>query len=92
MPDTDRTYLLLYDYVEDMPERRTPHREAHLAHIQAQRDAGNIVMAGAFDPPVGGALVWRGVQRDAIEAFVAEDPYNRAGLITDWRVEAWAVR
>jgi uncharacterized protein YciI len=93
MADTDRTYLLLYDYVEDMLERRTPHREAHLARVQSQRDAGNIVMAGAFgDPPIGAALVWRGVEPDAIEAFVNDDPYNQAGLITAWRVEPWAVR
>jgi hypothetical protein len=26
-------YLLLYEYVDDMPERRRPYREAHLARI-----------------------------------------------------------
>jgi uncharacterized protein len=92
MADPETTYLLLYDYVGEMLERRTPHREAHLAAVQAERDAGHIVMAGAFgDPPSGAAIVWRGVDRNAIEAFVSDDPYNKAGLLTGWRVEPWAV-
>jgi uncharacterized protein YciI len=83
-------HLLLYEYVEDMAERRGPHREAHLARIQAERDAGRIVMAGALgDPPRGGAIVFRGVQPAAIEEFVTGDPYVQGGLVTGYRVERW---
>jgi hypothetical protein len=31
MADPESHILLLYDYVEDMLDRRMPHREAHLA-------------------------------------------------------------
>jgi uncharacterized protein len=93
MADEDRTYMLFYEYPEDMLERRTPHRDAHLAHVQGQRDAGLIVMAGPLgDPPTGAALVFRGVGPDSIEAFVRDDPYMKAGLVTDWRVQFWAAR
>ena len=52
MADDDRTYMLFYDYVDDMLERRSPYRDAHLAHVQSQRDDGRIVMAGPLgDPP-----------------------------------------
>ena len=82
--------LLVYDYVEDMLERRAPYREAHLARIRAERDAGRIVMAGALgDPPSGGATVFRGVDADWIEAWVAGDPYVEAGLVTGWSVRLW---
>lgn len=92
MADSETTYLLLYEYVDDVLERRPPHREAHLAAVQTARDAGHIMMAGAFgDPRSGAALVWRGVDRRAIEAFVTADPYNKAGLLTGWRVEPWSV-
>jgi uncharacterized protein YciI len=85
-------HLLLYDYVEEMLERRVPYREAHLAGVTAQREAGSVVMAGALgDPPTGAAIVFRGVDRDDIEAFVVGDPYVRAGLVTQWRVELWNV-
>ena len=49
MADEDRTYMLSYDYVDDMLERRTAHRDAHLAHVKSQRDAGHKRQAGA-DP------------------------------------------
>jgi uncharacterized protein len=93
MTDEDRIYMLQYQYVDNMLERRGPHRDAHLAHIQSQRDQGHIVMAGALgDPPTGGAIVFRGVGPDSIEGFVNDDPYMQAGLITDWRVQFWAAR
>jgi uncharacterized protein YciI len=89
MADPVPHYLLIYDYVPDMAERRGPHREAHLERIAAERAAGHLVSAGAFDPPTGAALVFRGVDREHVGAFLAADPYQRAGLITSWRVERW---
>jgi uncharacterized protein YciI len=83
-------HVLFYDYVEDMTERRGPYRQAHLDRIRAARDQGRIVMAGALgDPPHGGAIVFRDVEPDQIEAFAREDPYMKAGLIGDWRIERW---
>ena len=90
MSNPDQHHLLLYDYVEDIAERRAPHREGHLAAIRAEKDAGRVVMAGALgNPPVAGAIAFRGVDRDHIETFVNQDPYVRAGLVRSWRVEPW---
>jgi uncharacterized protein YciI len=86
-PETQ--YLLLYEYVPDMAERRGPHRGPHLERIKAEREAGHIDAAGAFDPPTGAAIVFTGVDREHVEAFAAADPYQRAGLITARRVERW---
>jgi uncharacterized protein len=88
--DQDVHHLLIYDYVDDMLERRGPYREAHLANIRAERDAGRVVMAGALgDPPSGGAMVFKGVALERIEAFVQADPYVTAGLVSSWRVKRW---
>jgi uncharacterized protein YciI len=93
MADQDRTYMLFYDYVDEILERRVPHRDAHLAHVQSQRDEGHVVLAGALgDPPTGAAFVFRGIGPDSIEAFVRDDPYMKAGLVKDWRVQFWAAR
>jgi uncharacterized protein YciI len=84
--------ILFYEYVEQMAERRAPHREAHLAHIGREHDAGRLVMAGALgDPPHGGALVFRDTSESEIETFVTSDPYVDAGLVTGWRIELWNV-
>jgi uncharacterized protein len=82
--------LLLYEYVDDMVDRRGPHREAHLQRIRAEREAGRIVMAGALgEPPSGGAIVWRGVTAEQVEQFVLADPYVEAELVTSWRLRRW---
>lgn len=90
MDDTQQHHLLLYEYVEDMAERRGPYREAHLARIRSEQEAGRVVMAGALgDPPAGGAIVFRGVDRAHVEAFADADPYTEAGLIRGRRIELW---
>ena len=90
MSGGDSHHLLLYEYVEDILERRGPHREGHLGRIQAEKEAGRVTLAGALgNPPRGAAIVFRGVDQDAIEAFVSEDPYVQAGLVRSWRIEPW---
>lgn len=80
-------HILFYDYVDDIAERRGPHREAHLARI---RETEQIVMAGALgDPPHGAAIVFRDASPEEIERFARDDPYLQAGLVEHWRVEAW---
>ena len=86
----EQTYLLLYTYVENMLERRAPYRQAHLDRINAEREAGRVILAGALgDPPTGGAITFRGVAREHVEQFATADPYVEAGLVVDRRIELW---
>jgi uncharacterized protein YciI len=85
-------YLLLYEYVADILERRVPHRESHLEKIRDARAEGKIGLAGALgDPPSGGAFQFTAVGVEEIEAFVAADPYVRAGLVTSWKILPWTL-
>lgn len=91
MTDSD-TFLLLYTYVSDMADRRGPYREAHLAAIAAEKEAGRVILAGALgSPPSGGAIVFQGVAPAHIDKFVAADPYVKAGLVTEKRIEPWTL-
>jgi len=83
-------HLLVYEYVEDMTERRAPHRDAHLALIRRYRADDRCVIAGGIGVPVHGGMIAFREAADA-EAFAAEDPYKAAGLIVSSRVEPWAV-
>jgi uncharacterized protein len=84
----EQRYVLFYEYVADILERRPPHRDAHLAEIRAGKADGRILMAGPLgDPPHGAALVF--AERDPAEAFAQIDPYVANGLVTAWRVEPW---
>jgi uncharacterized protein len=86
----ERLQLLRYEYVEDMAERRGPHREAHLDLIRRYHADGRIAIAGAAgDPPSTGLIAFR-EEADAT-AFREEDPYVEAGLVARWTVEPWTV-
>ena len=92
MTEPERLFLLHYDYVENIVERRAPHRAAHLSYARRWKDEGRIVLAGAVgDPPRGALFVFRVDGPEAVEAFAADDPYVREGLVTARRVEPWAV-
>jgi uncharacterized protein YciI len=83
--------LVLYDYVEDIVERRAPHREEHLARLRAAKEEGLVVSAGALgDPPTGAAIVVAG-DVAAAEALIGDDPYVANGLVTRWRILPWNV-
>ena len=85
-------YILFYDFVENMPERRALCRDAHLALARTAHERGELIIAGAFaEPPHGAVLVFRGDDRAAVEAFVANDPYVANGLVTSWRIRPWQV-
>lgn len=82
--------LLIYDYVEDIVEKRAPHRPAHLELVGGWVEDGRVVGGGATgDPPSGALIVFR--ESGSPEEFVELDPYVREGLVTAWRVEPWTV-
>ena len=85
-------FLLFYDYVDNVLERRAPQREAHLALVREYADSGQLVLAGAFADPVdGAALAFTVKDRARVEEFVAKDPYVVHGLVTGWRIRPWTV-
>jgi uncharacterized protein YciI len=85
-------FILFYEYVEDILERRAPFRSAHLAGAQAAYDRGELVMAGALADPVDRALlVFKVNDPQVVEAFVRADPYVLNGLVTAWQIRPWTV-
>jgi uncharacterized protein len=86
----ERRHILLYEYVDDILERREPFRAEHLRAIRAGKEEGRILMAGPLgDPPHGGAIVFR--DETQAEAFAQADPYVTNGLVTGWRIELWTL-
>ena len=85
-------FLLFYDYVENVVERRAPYREAHLALVREYVARGELVLAGAFTDPVDGAAFAFNVDNRArVEEFIGKDPYVVDGLVTEWRIREWTV-
>jgi len=85
------THLLLeYHLSADYIERRPEFRAEHLALLEACTQRGELVLAGALPDPFDRAvMVWREDSAEAINRFIAADPYVRHGLISSWQVRTW---
>lgn len=84
--------LLTLEYVDDMLEKRGPHREEHLAGARRGFDAGEIVMAGALTDPVdAGVFVFKNVSEERVKEFAEADAYVRAGLVPKYTIRNWMV-
>jgi uncharacterized protein YciI len=85
-------FVLFYDVVDDMVNKRVPYREEHLRLIREAHGRGEILMGGAVgDPPDGAVLVFRADTPAVAEAFATQDPYVKNGLVTNWTVKPWTV-
>ena len=85
-------YLLHYDYVANIVERREPFRPGHLGLAKAFEEQGKIILAGATGNPVTGATFAFQVDSiDEIQDFIDRDPYVANNLVTSWRIEPWTV-
>jgi uncharacterized protein len=68
---------------------RQANRAAHVAYLKET----TVEMAGPFldnaGDMCGSLVVIEAETRDAAEAWAANDPYAKAGLFSDVRIEAW---
>ncbi|KAL3801707.1 hypothetical protein ACHAW5_010047 [Stephanodiscus triporus] len=87
-------YLLSYDYVPDVLEKRGPYREGHLGLAKAMIEGGTCVSGGPTsrpgeDVPRGALFVF--TTKDAAEKFVTEDPYVSNGIVVGHSISEWTV-
>jgi uncharacterized protein YciI len=83
-------FLLFYDFTQDYVQRRTPFRGEHLRLAWGAQERGELVLAGALaDPPDRAVLLFQGPDDRAARTFAQNDPYVKAGLVTQWTVRSW---
>ena len=67
------TYLQPPDVVEQT-------RPAHLKFLQAEIDAGRLLLAGRQDDGSGGVLITTNISVEDAQALLDRDPYVQAGV------------
>jgi uncharacterized protein len=83
-------YLLFYDLGDDYLEKRGEFRAVHLGMAWEASERGELVLAGALENPVDGAvLLFRGESPEVAEKFARTDPYVLNGLVKRWHVREW---
>jgi uncharacterized protein YciI len=85
---TPKLYILKYEYVENIAEKRTPYREAHTAYVTKQVNNGNIILGGTIDhPPTAALTILRNLTEKEIEEIAKQDPYVINGLVTKYSIK-----
>lgn len=85
-------FLVHFDVRPDYFEARGQYREEHLALAREFAERGVLRLAGAHEDVADGThFVFRTDDPSEIEAFIAADPYVRAGIATDWQILPWSV-
>lgn len=83
-------FLLFYEVGPDYVAKRAAFRRAHLQKAWDAHARGELVLAGALNEPVDGALLlFKGDSAEVAESFARTDPYVVNGLVTAWRVREW---
>lgn len=87
-------YLLSYQYIPDVLEKRGPYREEHLQLAQTLADEGKCLAGGPTGPlemkvPTGALFLF--TERKTAEEFVTKDPYVSAGIVTSHNIQEWNV-
>jgi uncharacterized protein YciI len=87
---TPKLFILQYEYVENVLEKRAPYREAHLAVFGKQIQDGNVIIGGTIDyPPKGALSIFRNLTSEDIEQIVQQDPYFINGIVTKYTIKPY---
>mmetsp|Transcript_6562 Transcript_6562/g.8164 ORF Transcript_6562/g.8164 Transcript_6562/m.8164 type:complete len:134 (-) Transcript_6562:150-551(-) len=87
-------YLLRYEYIPDVLEKRGPFREGHIGLAKKLVEEGKCLSGGPtgepnMEVPTGALFVFTDLE--SAELYVKEDPYVSGGIVTSHSIEEWNV-
>ena len=87
-------YLLKYEYIPDVLEKRGPYREGHIGLAKKMVEEGKCLSGGPtgepnMEVPTGALFVFTDLE--SAEAYAKGDPYVENGIVTNYSIEEWNV-
>ena len=87
-------YLLNYEYIPDVLEKRGPFREGHIGLAKDMIEKGTCISGGPTlipgeGVPNGALFIFN--SKEAAEDFVKGDPYVEGGIVTSHSISEWSV-
>ena len=87
-------YLLKYEYVPDVLEKRGPYREGHLGLANKLVEEGKCLSGGPSGEPgneVPSGALFVFTDLESAEFYAKGDPYVQNGIVTNYSIEEWNV-
>lgn len=82
-------YVMWGSYCEDVLEKRTPYREAHLAGLAAQKADGVLITVGPTKDVTKVFAIYDAPDETTVSNLVESDPYWKNGIWTEYQVKEW---
>jgi uncharacterized protein YciI len=76
---------------EGEPLEAQPEGPAHAAFMMQGASEGKVVLAGPVDD-TGALIIVRAESPEAVEKWLAEDPWTASGLLVTERIAQWRLR
>ena len=82
-------FVLWGTYCDNALEKRTPHREEHLAGLQRQKDAGILITLGPTEGSTHVFGIYEADSQAQVEELLHNDVYWRNRIWTELKVYPW---
>ncbi len=82
-------YVMWGSYCEDVLEKRTPYREAHLEGLQKQKESGVLITVGPTMDVTKVFAIYEAEDEETVRKLVESDPYWQHGIWTEYQVKEW---
>lgn len=82
-------YIMWGSYCEDVLEKRTPYRQAHLDGLAAQNEQGILIAIGPTKDVTKVFAIYNAPDETTVKNLVERDPYWKQGIWTEYTIKEW---
>lgn len=82
-------YVMWGSYCNDVVERRTPYRQAHLDGLHQQQADGVLVTLGPTKDLTKVFGIYEAASAEQVQLLIEADPYWQNGIWTEYEVKEW---
>jgi uncharacterized protein YciI len=82
-------YIMWGSYCEDVLEKRTPYRQAHLDGLAAQKEQGILITIGPTKDVTKVFAIYEAIDEATVKDLVEGDPYWKHGIWTEYQIKEW---
>lgn len=82
-------YMMWGSYCEDVLEKRSPYRQAHLDGLAAQKESGVLITIGPTKDLTKVFGIYEAEDEATVHQLIEADPYWQNGIWTEYDVREW---
>ncbi|MDX2256224.1 MAG: YciI family protein [Pseudanabaenaceae cyanobacterium bins.39] len=84
-----KKFVMWGSYCENVLEKRSPFRQAHLDNLQSLHASGQLITVGPTQDVTKVFAVYAAPDEAAARNLIEADPYWQNGIWTDYEIHEW---